>query len=47
MSQSHSLLEAAVITNLTPYGIFVAHQKCIYVSQKLPPSSPVLTKTER
>lgn len=46
MSESDSVFEAAVITNLTPYGIFVAHQKWIHVSQELPPPSPMLTKTE-
>lgn len=48
MSQikNNTLFEAAVITNLTPYGISVAHQKWISVSQKLPPPSPMLGKTE-
>lgn len=46
MSQirNNTLFEAAVITNLTPYGIFVAHQKWMLVRNSLP--HPVPGKAE-
>lgn len=46
MSQirNNTLFEAAAITNLTPYGIFVAHQKWMLVRNSLP--HPVPGKAE-
>lgn len=42
MSQirNNTLFEAALITNLTPYGIFVAHQKWMLVRNSLPHPKP-------